>query len=166
MPESPMSSSDLERFMVQQEVQAELLRLDVDTPTVAAAAAAVGTKPAHIVKTLLFLVDGRALLVVGAGLARIETEALAARCEVEAGAVELASPQDVLTHTGYEVGSVPPFGHRRSLPTLIDRPVMQHAEVFAGGGAKRALLRLTSQELQRVSQGELADLSVDRAEVN
>ena len=48
----------------------------------------------------------------------------------------------VLMHTGYPVGTVPPFGHPTPIPTLLDPTVMAHPEICAGGGAHNALIRI------------------------
>ena len=42
---------------------------------------------------------------------------------------------------------MPPFGQKRSLPTLIDERVMEHEQVFAGGGAVDALMRIDPAEI-------------------
>ena len=49
-----------------------IIETQASSATVAQAAAALGTDPAHIAKTLSFLVDGEPLLVVAAGDARAE----------------------------------------------------------------------------------------------
>ena len=53
---------------------------------------------------------------------------------------------------------MPPFGHLQRLPTLVDPLVLQQPEVYAGGGAENALLRLSPQELLRATQAEVVPL--------
>jgi prolyl-tRNA editing enzyme YbaK/EbsC (Cys-tRNA(Pro) deacylase) len=64
----------------------------------------------------------------------------------------------VLEISGYEVGAMPPFGHRRPLITLIDNRVLELPEAYAGGGAENALIRLNPQEIQRVTGAKALDL--------
>jgi prolyl-tRNA editing enzyme YbaK/EbsC (Cys-tRNA(Pro) deacylase) len=66
-----------------------------------------------------------------------------------------------LAITGFVVGSMPPFGHRQSLPTYIDPAVVEFEIIFGGGGAIDAMLRLTPAELVRVTAAEIWDVSED-----
>jgi prolyl-tRNA editing enzyme YbaK/EbsC (Cys-tRNA(Pro) deacylase) len=55
---------------------------------------------------------------------------------------------------------MPPFGHRRRLPTWVDgRRVAPGLTVVAGGGARDALLELTTDDLLRVTDARAADLT-------
>jgi len=159
MTARPLTAGDLERHLRDRHVDAVLLHLPVLTPTVEQAARAVGTSTDDIVKSLLFLVDGRAVVAITCGLGRVDARALAARFSVGRKRVKLAEPEVVLMTTGFPVGGLPPFGHRRALPTLIDRRVLARSLVYAGGGSDRALVRITPQELLRATQGEIVDLS-------
>ncbi len=62
--------------------------------------------------------------------------------------------------TGYPVGAVPPFGHPEPLPTFIDRKVLVLTEAYAGGGAIDTLVKVSPQEIARVTQAEIIDLQV------
>jgi prolyl-tRNA editing enzyme YbaK/EbsC (Cys-tRNA(Pro) deacylase) len=159
MPSGRLSEADLEQFLRDRRIDAEMLRLSVLTPTVEQAARAVDSSVDDIVKSLLFLVDGRAQLVITNGRGRVDARALAARCGVGRKRVKLADPAAVLDITGYPVGGLPPFGHHRALPTLIDRSVLGRSVVYAGGGSERALLRISPGEIVRASAGEVVDLS-------
>jgi prolyl-tRNA editing enzyme YbaK/EbsC (Cys-tRNA(Pro) deacylase) len=64
----------------------------------------------------------------------------------------------VLATTGYEVGTVPPFGHHQPVPTLVDRRVLEQETVYAGGGGHRVLLRFSPGEILRVTAAETIDL--------
>ena len=75
--------------------------------------------------------------------------------------VRLADPKTVRQVTGYTAGTVPPFGHREPVETLIDPDVFAYAEVYAGGGEENSLLRISPDEIRRVSQGELLALRQD-----
>lgn len=68
MTARPLTAGDLERYLRDRHVDAVLLHLPVLTPTVEQAARAVGTSTDDIVKSLLFLVDGRAVVAITCGL--------------------------------------------------------------------------------------------------
>jgi hypothetical protein len=77
--------------------------------------------------------------------------------------VKLASPEDALRHCGYAVGTVPPFGHRRRLRTLLDARVTRPragAWLWAGGGSPEMELRLQATELLRHTRPEVGDFAV------
>jgi len=60
--------------------------------------------------------------------------------------------------TGYQVGTVPPFGHKRPLSIFIEARVLDQTEIYAGGGAINALVRMSTDELQRVTKADKVDL--------
>jgi prolyl-tRNA editing enzyme YbaK/EbsC (Cys-tRNA(Pro) deacylase) len=64
----------------------------------------------------------------------------------------------VLDLTGFEVGTVPPFGHRRPLRTLLDPRVLEFDEIYAGGGTHHSLVRLNPQDIAKITQAEIIDL--------
>lgn len=155
-----MDARTLTCFIAQNDIAAELIHLLVETPTVEAAAQAVGVAPDQIGKSVLFLADGRPLLVVANGRARVDQRRLATHLGLGRKRVKLANAEEVLAITGYPVGTVPPFGHRQKLRTVVEAAVLSQNELYCGGGAINALLRMTVAELQRVVGAEVADLSV------
>lgn len=159
-----MDAQDLVQYIETQGIEAELIFLEETTPTVEAAAEAAGVHPRQIGKSLLFMIkegedEYRPLLVVSNGLSRVGYKKLAAYLDISRRRVRIATPAQVKAVTGYEVGTVPPFGHRQRLPTLLDESVTALDEIYAGGGALNALVRLSVAELQRVLDGEVVDLS-------
>jgi prolyl-tRNA editing enzyme YbaK/EbsC (Cys-tRNA(Pro) deacylase) len=57
------------------------------------------------------------------------------------------------------VGSMPPFGHRKPLRTIVDRAAARRQEMFGGGGDIDALVRISPVELIEVTEAEIADIS-------
>lgn len=161
MPDvATLTESDLEEFCRRHGVPARLHRLDVPTPTVPDAAAAVGTEPDRIVKSLVFLSRGEPLLVVAAGESRVSYPLLAAALGVSRKQVRFATPDEALLITGYRVGAMPPFGHRVELPTLVDEAtVPTEGAVFAGGGGLSALMEVDVAVLHEVTGARRLPLS-------
>ena len=153
-----LGPDDLRAYMAQEGISGEIVYLDVPTPTVETAAAAVGVQPDQIVKSLLFLVKDKAVLAVTCGVLRVEKRILARKYDVGRKKIELADAATVLATIGYPVGTVPPFGHRTPIPTLLDQRVLDHDEVYAGGGGENALVRVNSSEIQKYSEAEVLDL--------
>jgi Cys-tRNA(Pro) deacylase len=139
-------------------IDAEIVLPDAATPTVQAAAAALGVDESQILKSLLFVDgDGRVFLAIASGTARVNRERLAEI--VGAERVRLAPPQLVLEHTGYPAGGVAPVAHATPIPVVIDRGVLDLAVAFAGGGTEAALLRISPQEIVRLTGAVIADLT-------
>ncbi len=162
--------ADLQQFLSEQAIQAELIRDVGHTPTVPAAAAVLGVEPDQIIKTLLFLVerpDDAALepvVVISNGERRVDKRKLADRCGVGKKRVNLAAADIVLETLGYPAGGVPPFGHVTSLPILVDASVVAletryGGVIYGGGGDDRTMMRLTVAELLRVTGAELVEVS-------
>jgi membrane protein len=154
------NETDLTHWIAENGVEAEVVRLPQETPTVQAAARAVDAPPEAILKSLLFLVDGQPYLVMANGLSRVDREAVAAHLDVGKKRVKMASAEEVAEWTGYAVGAVPPFGHRTRLPALMDPAVLEQPVIYAGGGGIRALVRLTPQELCRVAEPEIVPVKL------
>lgn len=147
-----LTPDDLERYIREHGIEAELLRDVGDTATVEGAAAALGVPPESIVKTLVFLVDGRPVVYITHGTQRVDPRILARHFGVGRKKVRLADPQTVLELTGYPAGGVPPFGHRTPLPTLIDARVLALPVVYAGGGDDHTMMRITPEALRQATQ--------------
>lgn len=161
-----MTDDDLARFLAEKGVDARLVRPGQPTPTVPDAARALGVEPRQIVKSLVFLADGAPVLVVAAGEARIHYPSLARALGLSRRRVKLASPEEALERSGFPVGAMPPFGHRRPLATLADASSLNpggedpgRVILYAGGGTDAALLEVSLATLLRVSGARLADLT-------
>ena len=153
-----LTSIDLQVFMDQREIPGQILTLDAPTPTVEAAAQALGVSSRQIVKSVLFTVSGEGVLTISCGDQLVERRVIASLYEVGRKRVKLAPPEVVLDLTGFAVGTVPPFGHRTPLRTLLDPQVLTFDEIFAGGGTHHALVRLNPQDIADITQAEVVDL--------
>ena len=153
-----MDSLDLQRFLDEASIAAEIVYLAADTPTVETAAEAAGCRTDQIGKSILFLADDAPWLVIANGTNRVGYKALADHLGISRKRLKLAKADEVLDITGYPVGTVPPFGHRQTLPTIIESRVMEQELIYAGGGAINALMRLATGELLRVSAGQIVPL--------
>jgi Cys-tRNA(Pro) deacylase len=155
-----LTSQDLQNFIDQNQIKAEILPMEEDTPTVPDAAQALGVEEEQIIKSLVFLVDGQPALVIANGTNKVDNRLVARHFGVGRKRVKMARPEQALEITGYVVGAMPPFGHQTRLPTIVDPGVLSHSEIFGGGGEINAMLRLTSNELLRATGGEIASVSL------
>ena len=72
--------------------------------------------------------------------------------------IRLAQPDEVLEHSGYPVGGVPPF--TKIGRVLLDKEVRQREKSIAGGGDVNKLVELETRQLLEVLDPVVADLSV------
>jgi prolyl-tRNA editing enzyme YbaK/EbsC (Cys-tRNA(Pro) deacylase) len=141
-----------------EESRIDRLRVRPDAvSTAAAAAAALGVEVGQIANSLVFDVDGEALLVLTSGAHRVDTGKVAAL--VGAQRVRRAPPEFVRSATGQVIGGVAPVGHPAPLRTLVDRALAAYPEVWAAGGIPHAVVPLTYAELVKVTGGEPADVA-------
>jgi Cys-tRNA(Pro) deacylase len=134
-------------------------RYERPTGTAPEAAAAVGCALGAIVKSLCFLIDGQPVLVLVAGDRRVDSKALRRIYDVSKRKVKIADPQTVQAETGYAVGGVPPLGHPRPLPTLVDRSLSRYETVYAAAGSANSLFPIPYRTLVEVTQGAVHDLT-------
>jgi prolyl-tRNA editing enzyme YbaK/EbsC (Cys-tRNA(Pro) deacylase) len=153
-----MNSADLVAFIATHNVTAEIIRTVAHTPTVEAAAQALGVHPDQIIKSILCLADGAPALVVACGTARIDLKRVADSLGLARKRVKMADALTVFEISGFEVGAMPPFGHKLELRTLIDARVFAQAEVYGGGGDINAMMRIAPVEILRVTGGEQVDV--------
>ena len=140
-------------------LDANLVReLPADTSTAEAAARAVGAPQGSIVKSLIFLADGAPLLVLVSGDQRADTKRLRATLGLSKRRLRIARPGEVLEQTGFEVGGVPPVGHREPLRTLIDRTLSRFETVWAAAGSAHAVFPIAYELLLTITEGEVMDL--------
>ena len=128
-----MDSENLQQFLDRHNIVADIIRLNEHTLTVEDAARALEVDTDQIIKSLVFQVQGKPLLVIINGLARVDRKKLAAYIGVGRNKVKFADPDQVLELTGFIVGSMPPFGHKHRLRTLIDPAVTRQETVYGGG---------------------------------
>jgi prolyl-tRNA editing enzyme YbaK/EbsC (Cys-tRNA(Pro) deacylase) len=151
----------LQHYLTQAQIEARLLHDLGDTPTVPAAAAALGVETDQIIKTLLFLIEqptqaeSTPVIVISHGERLVDRKRLAAHFGVGGKRVKFAPAAVVLALLGYPAGGVPPFGHKTAVPVILDASVVAAAErfdgvLYGGGGDDRTMLRVTLTELLRV----------------
>ena len=142
--------------LASQGLQVEITEFDRSTATSQQAADALGVPVATIVKSLVFLVDERPVLVLASGANRVDTRKLA---HAGGGKVGRADADWVKAATGFAIGGVPPVGHSQPLPTYIDRDLLGYDRLWAAAGSPYAVFPVSPQELVRITGGRVADIA-------
>lgn len=122
--------------------------LDVSSATVELAAAALHCAPQRIAKTLSFLVDSHAMLVVAAGDAKIDNPKYKAQFGTKA---KMLSSQEAETLVGHAVGGVCPFAVKEGVDVYLDVSLKRFETVFPACGSSNSAIELTIPELEEHS---------------
>ena len=101
-----MAIERVKTYFRQYGMEEKIRELDMSSATVELAAAALSCEPARIAKTLSFMVDGHALLVVAAGDVKIDNHKYKGQFGVKA---KMLSPEEAESLVGHAVGGVCPF---------------------------------------------------------
>jgi prolyl-tRNA editing enzyme YbaK/EbsC (Cys-tRNA(Pro) deacylase) len=142
-------------FLRSSAAEARIEEFPEGTPTAEAAAKAVGCELAEIVKSLVFSVGGRFVLVLVPGDRRADARKVAEA----AGApkARVASPEEVEAATGFAPGAVAPFPLRRIDAVLIERTLLTHQRVWIGAGSERHMAGLAPADLVRLARARPID---------
>jgi prolyl-tRNA editing enzyme YbaK/EbsC (Cys-tRNA(Pro) deacylase) len=131
-------------------LEAEVQVLDDSTRTAADAAAAIGCEVGQIVKSLVFVRDDDVVMCLCAGDRQVNTARLG---------LTRADAERVRAATGFAIGGVPPLGHDRELPTLVDVSLRRFETVWCAGGTPHAAFSVRTEDLLRaLPDAELAEL--------
>jgi prolyl-tRNA editing enzyme YbaK/EbsC (Cys-tRNA(Pro) deacylase) len=71
-----------------------------------------------------------------------------------------ASPEEMMTLTGMEIGGVTPFSLPADLPLYIDQRVMDVEWVILGGGSRRIKIKTHPRVLLKVRGEIISDLAI------
>lgn len=94
-----------------------------------------GHLPDQIIRSILFRLSVTDfVMVLVAGDKQISWKAL--RAYLGERRISLASPEEVLQQTGYEIGAVTPFGLPKPIRILADPSVFVFEEISLGSGKK------------------------------
>lgn len=127
-------------------------------PGAAGAAQALGVDPHSTVKTIVFTTsDGGGVIALMNGDLEVSAKTLSRALGVKS--VEPASQRDARRWTGYVFGGTSPFGTRETLPVFAHSDIAAMGEVYINAGSRGFLVRIGVEDLLRVLQPQLLDLS-------
>lgn len=143
-----MSIERVRAYFKKYNMEDRILEFDVSSATVDLAAQAVGCEPARIAKSLSFLVDDHAVIIVAAGDAKIDNPKYKAQFAKKA---KMLSPEEVTTFIGHAVGGVCPFGINEGVEVYLDESMKRFETVFPACGSSNSAIELTLSELEQYS---------------
>ena len=130
---------------------------DVSSATVELAAAALATEPARIAKSLTFLEEDRAIMVVCAGDGKVNSGKFKQKFGVKARMLTREQVHDLV---GHDVGGVCPFGVNDGVRVCLDESMKRFPFVYPACGSDNSAVKLTPAELEQLTGGEWVDVCV------
>ncbi len=123
------------------------------------ASRASGIPITQIAKTIVF-VDPSEKAVIGI----VRGDMMVSRHKLEhcSGLHKLRIAPDALAEkiTGYPTGGIPPVGHRRQVPVLLDAQLADINEIWCGGGTRTRLVKLKTADIVRLASATTCDIAV------
>lgn len=144
-----MSVERVKNYLKQWELQDRVQEFEGSSATVELAAQAVGCEPARIAKTMSFLVDGEAVLIVLAGDVKIDNRKFKDRFHTKASMIR---QEDVEQYTGHPVGGVCPFGVKEGAKVYLDESMKRFEVMYPAAGSGNSAVGLTIAELEMASR--------------
>jgi len=139
-------------------VATRIVELAAAARTARAAADQIGCTVAQIANSLVFrcVPSGAPLLVMASGARRVDLGRVGALIGETVGKADAGF---VRAATGFAIGGVAPVAHVAPVRTLVDRTLLEYAEIWAAAGHPHTVFRLTPDELVRITGGAVADVA-------
>lgn len=143
-----MSIERVKKYFSEYGMENRVREFDVSSATVELAAAALNCEPCRIAKTLSFMVDGSAILIVMAGDAKIDNPEYKAQFAAKA---KMLAPEEAEALIGHAVGGVCPFGVNEGVKVYLDSSLKRFETVFPACGSSNSAIELSIAELEKYS---------------
>ena len=143
-----MAIEAVKEFFSKYGIADRIREFDVSSATVELAAQALGCEPCRIAKTLSFMVNEQAILIVTAGDAKIDNAKYKARFGTKA---KMLTPDEAEEMIGHAVGGVCPFGIKEGVTVYLDESLKRFSTVFPACGSSNSAIELSIADLEKIS---------------
>ena len=146
-----MSIEKVRDYMKNFGMEDKILEFPVSSATVELAAKALNTEGKRIAKSLSFLVNEKAVMIVTAGDGRIDNKKYKAEFSCKA---KMLTPEQVDEMIGHSIGGVCPFAVNDGVEVYLDESLKRFETVFPACGSSNSAIELTLEELEKYSNAE------------
>ena len=143
-----MAIEKVKAYFREHGMEERIQEFDESSATVELAAKALHCEPQRIAKTLSFMLENGAVLIVAAGDAKIDNPKYKAKFGKKA---KMLSMDEVETLVGHAVGGVCPFAVNESVKVYLDESLKRFDTVFPACGSSNSAIELTIPELEKYS---------------
>ena len=151
---------EVRQFLTSHGLETQIHSFTESTENAYLAAEALGVELGQIVKSIVFLVDAKPVLVLMSGDMNVHTKKLKNLLGVRK--VRIADAETVEAITGYPVGAVPPVAHRQRIPTYLDESLKRFSKIYPAGGTTQNMFSTTFDELLRLTTAEVVDVAAPK----
>lgn len=146
---------DLESYLNERKVWYKLIE-KAETIHTKDAALHTGIDLERITKSLVFLAEGKPVLVIIPGNRRVDMTKLR----------ELLKTRDVVLvpfgkareYSGYDPGGTPPVNHKNITRTIIDKTLIDYKTIYGGGGTRDKLVEMKPEDVVRLADAIIANI--------
>ena len=143
-----MSIEKVKQYFSALGIENRIQEFPVSSATVELAAQALGCEGARIAKTISFMLDGEAILIVTAGDAKIDNAKYKAYFGKKA---KMLTPDEAVELIGHAVGGICPFAVNDTSKIYLDVSLKRFQTVFPACGSSNSAIELTIPELESYS---------------
>lgn len=156
-----MSVENVREYFKKWGLAEKVQEFPVSSATVADAAKAVGCEEKRIAKTMSFLVDNGAVLIVMAGDAKVDNVKFKNQFHSKSVMIK---PDRLMELVGHPMGGVCPFDVKNGVKTYLDSSLKRFDTVFPACGSANSAIELSMDELEK-SSASLGWIEIGRAHV-
>ena len=142
-----MSVEKAKKYLEEKGYLDRVIEPEVSTATVELAAAAIGVEPGRICKSLSFVMDGRPILILAEGMARVDNKKYKGQFGKKA---KMIPREEVEGYIGHEAGGVCPFGVNENVEIYLDESLKQWDVIYPAAGNANSAVRLSLEELEKL----------------
>lgn len=144
-----MSYEKVENYLKSFGVNDKMMTFDISSATVELAAVAVGCEPAHIAKSLTFMVKEKPIMIVCAGDTKIDNSKFK---QIFGEKAKMLKFEEVENLIGHQVGGVCPFAINDGVEVYLDDMLKRFDVVYPACGSSNSAIGLTTDELAKCAQ--------------
>ena len=140
-----MSLEIAKRYLEKKGYADHIIELEQSSATVALAAEALGVEEGMIAKTMSFLQNETAVLILAEGTARIDNRKYKDAFHTKAKMIPF---DEVERYIGHAPGGVCPFGVEDGIKVYLDESLKRYDVVYPAAGNDHSAVKLTIAELE------------------
>lgn len=143
-----MSLEKAKAYLAEKGYADHVIELKDSSATVQLAAQALGVEPGMIAKTMSFLIEEEAILILTEGTARVDNRKYKDTFHMKAKMIPF---EEVENWIGHAPGGVCPFGIKEGVKVYLDESLKQFDTVYPAAGNDHSAVKLTIAELEEVA---------------
>ena len=143
-----MSLEKAEKYLEEKGFLDHVIELEAPTATVTEAAEALHVEPGMIAKTMSFLQNDKAVLILTEGTARVDNRKYKDTFHIKAKMIPF---DEVEALVGHAPGGVCPFGINEWIEVYLDESLKKFKTVYPACGNSQSAVKMSLEELEDAS---------------